>query len=275
MKYIYFIFLSIAFVLCNTSCQKSPYSNFSDNSFIQETSFFGDSTLTIISSNRTKGYQVKIFKSKDLTLLNLTRGDSINQYVPLHWLPQSLTADSDIEDLVDGFYADDSVGTYVREINIPIEKEKLGRGLFFMDVNFDGEEELLVEHPGYNRIYFACFDIVNGIANITPGILHAMDDEPYNNIVSTNYSPEMVGIIDTSFDYTKKTIHIIEQLLGPNYVETWYKLIAEDEWEKPSVKIIRREEVDYPVNGRKRIKVYERENGELILKESIEEDLNK
>lgn len=275
MRHCYIVIVGIILATCAFSCQCNHTRNISDNTFVQENSFFGDSTLTIVSSNKTNGYKVKIFQSRDLILLNLTRGDSINQYVPLYMIPQSLVYDSDIDDLIwDGVSVGDSIGTYVREINIPVEKEALGRGIFFMDVNFDGEEELLVEHPGYNRIYFACFDIVNGIPNVTPGILHAMDDEPYNNIVSTNYPSDAVGEIDTYFDYVDKSIHIFEQMGCCSHVETWCKLIAEDEWEKPSVKIIRREEVDYAADGRILTKVYERENGELILKEDKEENLN-
>lgn len=255
------------------ACKENNLAN-SDSDFVQETSFFGDSTLTIVSSNKSNGYTIKIFQSKNLTLMNLSRGDSINQYVPLYSIPTSLIYDSDINDLIWGESVGDSLGTYVREINIPVEREKLGRGIFFMDVNFDGEDELLIECPGYNRIYFACFDIVNKEATVTPGILQPMDEEPYNNIVSTNYPEDMVGTIDTEFDYSDKSIHIFEQMGCCSHIETWCKLIAEDEWEKPSVKIIRREEVDYAADGRILTKVYERENGELILKEDKEENLN-
>jgi len=206
--------------------------------------------------------------------MNLSRGDSINQYVPLHGIPYSWVYDYDITDLIgDGGSVGDSIGTFVREINIPIEKEKLSRGIFFMDVNFDGEEELLIEHPGYNRIYFACFDIVGGRADITPGILQAIDYEPYNNIVSTYYSKTKVGTIDTEFDYENKTIHIFEQMGCCSHVETWCKLMADDEWEKPSVKVVRKEEVDYTVDGRQLTKVYVRKNGELTFEYEKEESL--
>lgn len=264
-----YIFASLIIILGTISCRKNQPVN-----LVQETSFFGDSTLTIISSNKSNGYQVKIFQSKDLILLNLTRGDSINQYVPLDMIPESLVYDSDIRDLIwDGVSVGDSIGTYVRDINIPVEKEKLGRGLFFMDVNFDGEEELLVECLGYNRIYFACFDIVNGISNVTPGILHAIDDEPYNNIVSTNYPTEIVGEIDTYFDYDNKTIHIFEQMGCCAHVETWCELVADYEWEKPSIKVVRREEIDYTADGRQLTKIYRRVDGKLVLKEEKEEQI--
>ena len=44
---------------------------------VKELTFFGDSALTIVSSNRPNGYLVKFFQTEDLTLINLSRGDSI------------------------------------------------------------------------------------------------------------------------------------------------------------------------------------------------------
>ncbi|WP_305156692.1 hypothetical protein [uncultured Muribaculum sp.] len=274
MKLIHYILASIIIPLGAISCKKNQTIDIAGTDVVQEISFFGDSTLTIISSNQPNGYKVKIFQSKDLILLNLTRGDSINQYIPLHMIPQSLVYDSDIRDLIgDGVSVGDSIGTFVREINIKVEKEELGRGLFFMDVNFDGEEELLVEYSGYNRIYFACFDIVNGISNVTPGILHAMNDEPYNNIVSTDYHSDIVGEINTYFDYNKKTIHIFEQMGCCSHVETWCELIADYEWEMPAVKVVRREEIDYTADGRQLTRVHKRVDGKLVLIEEKEEPM--
>ena len=227
-----------------------------DNGASPQSAFFGDSTLTIISTNRPNGYLMKVFKSKDLTLLNLTRGDSINQYVPIH----------DINVVSHGIWPD-SCGVYYREFDIPVEKQELGSGTFFMDVNFDGEEELLIEHPGYNRTYYACFDIVNGEANVTPGILSPMSEPPYNNIVSTDY-PEIMGEIHTDFDYDKKTIHIVEQMGCSAHMETWCEYIAESEWEKPKVTEVRQEYVEYTANGYT-TEVYTRKDGKLELTNTI------
>lgn len=269
MKYLFSLIFTVLILLCGISCQKERSENQVDLTQPQECTFFGDSTLTIISSNKSNGYGVKIFMSKDIILLNLSRGDTINQYIPLGEIPLSLVIDSDIKDLiVNGSFPEDSIGTFVREINIPIEKESLGVGIFFMDVNFDGEEELVVEHPGYNRKYYACFDIVNGIANVTPGILHPMNDEPYNNLVSaiSEHNP-----CSTDFDYQNKTIRIFEQMGCCAHVETWCELVREYEWEKPSVKVVRREIVDHTGDDKgnliEEIKVYVRENDELVLKE--------
>lgn len=216
--------------------------------------FFGDSTLTIISSNRPNGYLVKFFQTKDLTLINLSRGDSINQYVALHEIPRSVW----MESCYDLTFGDEpmAIGTYIREINIPVEKE-LGMGLFFMDVNFDGEEELVIEHPGYNRTYYACFDIVNGSANVTPGILQPMDEKPFNNIVSGSED------IYTEFDYEKKTIHIFEQMGCCSHVETWCEMVKDWEYDTPKIQVVRQEEVDYTADGYMVTTKSKRVDGEL------------
>ncbi|MBD5387244.1 hypothetical protein HDR70_05105 [bacterium] len=218
------------------------------------TESFGDSTLTIISANRPNGYLVKIFQTKDLTLFNFSRGDSINQYIALHEIPMSVS----MGELSDLTYGDspDSIGTYIREINIPVETE-LGYGLFFMDVNFDGEEELVVEHPGYNRRYYACFDIANGSANITPGVLEPMNDAPFNNIVSGGDD------IYTEFDYSKKTIHIFEQMGCCSRVETWCEMVSDYEFDVPKIQVVRREDVDYTADGYVVTTNYIRVDGEL------------
>lgn len=216
--------------------------------------FFGDSTLTIISSNKPNEYSVKFFQTKDLTLINLSRGDSINQYVALHEIPLSVYFDC-FPDLT---YGDKpaAIGTYVREVNIPIEND-LGIGLFFMDVNFDGEHELVIEHPGYNRTYYACFDIVKGSANITPGVLQPMNDAPFNNIVSGGVD------IYTEFDYDKKTIHIFEQMGCCSHVEIWCEMVSDYDFDVPKIQVVRREDVDYTANGYVVTTNYKRVDGEL------------
>lgn len=157
---IFLIVLFWSIVSCSTSDNSTTNNTLKNETSLKD--FFGDSLLTIVSSNRPNGYLVKIFQTKDLLLLNLTRGDSINQYVAIHEIPLSVR--EGFPDLTDGCYPN-SIGSYIREINIPIVKE-LRSGLFFMDVNFDGEEELVIEHLGYNRTYYACFDIVHGVANV-------------------------------------------------------------------------------------------------------------
>lgn len=186
--------------------------------------------------------------------MNLSRGDSINQYIALHEIPMSMCMES-ISDLTSGDKPS-TIGTYIREINIPIEEYLLGVGLFFMDVNFDGEEDLVIEHPGYNRTYYACFDIVHGIATIAPGFLQPMNNEPYNNIVSgyDNY---------TEFDSDNKTIHIFKQMGCCSHVETWCEMVKDWDYEKPKLQIVKREEVDYTVDGYMITTISKRVDGEL------------
>lgn len=217
------------------------------------TDFFGDTTLTIISANRPNGYLVKIFQTKDLTLFNLSRGDSINQYIALHEIPLSVSM-GEFPDLT---YRNRpyKTGTYIRKIDIPVKK-KLSSGLFFMDVNFDGEEELVIEYEGYNRSYYACFDIVNGSADISPGILHPMNDEPFNNIVSG------ADAIYTEFDYDKKTIHIFEQMGCCSHVEIWCEMVKDYEFDSPKIQVVRREDVGY-TDGLVVTTSYKRVDGEL------------
>lgn len=233
------------------------------NSAVPE--FFGDSTLTIVSSNRPNGYLVKIFQTNDLTLLNLSRGDSINQYVAIHEIPKSVSKES-FSNLTDGDEPK-STGVYVREINIPIETH-LCHGLFFMDVNFDGEEELVIEYRGYNRFYYACYDVVNGVANVTPGILHPMNEPPYNNIVSE--SSDIYGSIVTEFDYDKKTIHIFEQMGAGSHVETWCEMVRDNEYDKPKIQIVRQEDVYFTVDTIFKT-TYVRIDGELKKVSTIHE----
>ena len=77
--------------------------------------------------------------------------------------------------------------------------------MFFMDVNFDGEEDFIVAHKGYNRTYYACFDLVNGNSSGScPGLLESNNEPPYNNIVSgINVQPSY-----TVFNRQKKDIYM-------------------------------------------------------------------
>lgn len=202
---------------------------------------------------------MKIFQTNDVTLLNFSRGDSINQLVSIHQLPESVWENS-FPDLTNG-RKPLAKGTYMREINIPV-KDNLEPGLFFMDVNFDGEEDLLIDHPGYNRTYYACFDIANGIANITPGILHPMDEYPYSNIVSEEFD-----YCYTEFDYEEKKIHILDRI-GPCHVESWCEMVEESGYIHPVIRVVKREETGLDDIGRYIIN-YERIDGKLIPVDTI------
>lgn len=256
LQSLYVLGMILTLVLSLVSCSHSG-NNTTDEAVDRKAmapGFFGDSTITIISSNRPNGYLVKIFQAKDLILLNLSRG-SINRYIAIHEIPFSL-AMGIFDDLVyDGI--PDSIGAYIREMDIPVVKDSPVSGLSFMDVNFDGEEELVISHPGYNRTYYACFDLVNGDVNVTPGILQPMSEPPYNNIVSG------FGMTKTEFDHDKKTIHIFEQTGCCSYVETWCEMVSDHEFDTPRIQVVREEKVYYTADGHENKTIYKRIDGEL------------
>lgn len=261
-KILFSLFICAMICLVAESCHDNSNQNNANKHWVTITedisgepdapTFFGNSTITIISSNRPNGYLVKIFQTKDITLLNLTRGDSINQYIAIHEIPLSVSMHS-FPDLRIG----ECTGTYYREINIPVEKETLGYGLFFMDVNFDGEEELIIEHNGYNRCYYACFDVVHGKPDVSPGILQPMNEEPYGNIVSGSDE------IYTKFDYNKKTIHISEQIGCCSHIETWCEMVKDWVYEKPKLRVVKRVETEYRADGYTETTISKRVDGKL------------
>lgn len=194
--------------------------------------FWGDSSLTIISSNRPNGYLVKIFKNNDILLLNLSRKNGINVYIPLEKIPMSIHMQKSLNDI----FAGDSIGTYIRDIDIPVE-ESLGSGWFFMDGNFDGKEELVIEHPGYNRRYFSFFDLEKGDSHTMPGLLLSINHPPFNNIVS--------GVDSyTNFDRKKKTIYIFEQSGCCDHTEIWAEMTKDYDYEEPHLEVVKRKEIE-------------------------------
>ena len=246
---------TVVSILC-CSCHQNP-----KESGLAATNFFGDSVLTIISSEKVNGYETKIFNSLDLKVINFRRGDSINQYIAIDRLPNrlaQLTCDND--------------GSIMCDLSecFPLQN-KLEGECFFMDVNFDGEEDFVVSYPGYNRTYYACFDLVNGNQhNPCPGLLSPMDEAPYDNLAGG-----MNG--ETDFDYQHKTIHILEQIGVASQIETWCKLIPDKNGEEDMVRVIRREETEYCTaeNGDqiKHTDVYELKGDTLKLVETIEEPI--
>lgn len=252
------ILLLILCVLIVTSCNMGG--NVGRSEVAREIkSFFGDSVLVLKSSNKPNGYQISIIRSKDLCLCHFERGDSINQYFAIHKLPMNLSK-----------YENDSIGVYSVKMDFPVLKiDTLGGSketpdMFFMDVNFDGEEEFVVEHEGYNRVYYACFDLVNGnYKTASPGLLESIQDEPYNNIVSFgNREPSY-----TVFDYKKKEIYIYESMGCCSYQETWAKCFPgnSDEFRKSCVKVIKRIDHDSYADGTTHIDTYMLKNDTLKL----------
>ena len=235
MKYLPF-FLIFLTSLCFLGCKNRYSRTILQN---ENTSFFGDSVLTIISNNRPNGYSITILKNKDLCIWHFQRGDSINRYLALDDIPYFR-----------GDYVGDSIGVYTRNIDIPTSDTLIDNGdfyvvgpYFFMDVNFDGEAEFILSTLGHKRIYYVCFDLLNGNENDPCiGFLSPMNDEPYNNIVG--------GLCGkTVFDYQKQLIYIYEDMGAFDYVETWAKPIKFRYEQKPSVRVFKRIKKEFFVEG--------------------------
>ena len=142
----------------------------------------------------------------------------------------------------------DSIGVYTRNIDIPtsdtlLEDFYFVGPYFFMDVNFDGEAEFIVVTYGYNRLYYVCFDLLNGNENEPCiGFLSPMKEAPYNNLVG--------GLCGkTVFDYQKQLIYIFEDMGAYDYVETWAKPIKLRDEEKPSVRVFKEVKKEFSVEG--------------------------
>lgn len=243
MKRLPFIIISLILLFaCGRKHDASPQ-------HVENNSFFGDSVVTILSSNQPNGYSISILRNKELCLWHFQRGDSISRYLAINCVPDDMATS-----------IQDSIGTFTRSFDIPT-RDKLPKDLnfhqvFFMDVNFDGETDLVVPYVGYNRTHYVCFDIVHGDDNVTFGILQPMNEPPFNNIVSGAED------IYTEFDYDKKTIHISEQLGCCSHVESWSEMIQDYEFDTPKVRIVRKEKVEY-INGYEYRTNYKRIDGDL------------
>lgn len=215
-----------------------------------EQDFFGDSTLRIVSSNTPNGYNIEFLKSPQLILMKLSRGDTIRQYVAIEAIPESVGINQELES------KSINCRDYLTEMNIPVMNE-LGEGMFFMDVNFDGEQELVIEYPGYNRKYYACYDLINGDRNICPGLLQAMSEPPFNNIVGGENG-------ETEFDYINKKMHQYETIGCCSSIETWCEMVSDYEGDVPKLRIIEQSHINFSLDGINITDTYRRINGELL-----------
>lgn len=215
-------------MLCAFGCEKNQDKIHFHH---ESSSLLGDSVVTIHLSNHPHGYSISILKNKDLCLWHFKRGDSISRYLALHGMPY------DVESSIL-----DSIGTFTRYFDIPT-LDTLSQDFFFMDVNFDNEVEFVVAHEGWNRIYYACFDLVNGNRHEScVGFLSPMDEEPYNNIVGG-----MCG--KTKFDYKNQIIFISERMGCCRDIETWAKPIKMYYETTPCVRIFKKIEREYTADG--------------------------
>jgi len=225
-----------------------------------DASFFGDSTAVLIVRTLQNGYRISIIHNRQIGLVHFERGDSISQYCAIRRLPFGLRN-----------YEEDSIGVFEVDLSFPnVRTDTLGDSkiipeMFFMDVNFDGEEEFVVAHEGYNRTYYACFDLVNGNwSGSCPGLLESINDPPYNNIVSG--IPEQPSY--TVFDRKRKEIFVYESMGCCSYYKTWAKYFKGDEYgNEPTVKVTKMESHEWWADGKENIKTYKLLNDSLKLVE--------
>ncbi len=217
------LYIVILVLLSMVDCSKSNCGVRSEIGQVEK-SFFGDSCLVVFASNKPNGYDVSVVKGGGLCLWHFQRGDSINVYIN--------TYDSCPEDI-------DTLGsgTYTREIEMPTTNDFLWDGigrtlLFFRDVNFDGEEELVVGPYGSYRgdSFYNFYDLAHSVGGVR--FIESLDDEIYQYMAEGPYWK-------TEFDYENKTIHISEGYNG-DYTELWGKVVK-DKYGNESLKAVRKE----------------------------------
>lgn len=224
-----------------------------------EQTLFADSLAVLVFNKPQNGYHISIIHNKQLNLLHFERGDSISQYCAIHKLPFDLMR-----------YEEDSIGVFYVDMEFPVLKiDTIGGSIctpdmFFMDMNFDGEEEFVIQHEGYNRYYYACFDLVKGNNyGSCPGLLESNNEEPYNNIVSGMIKQQPSY---TVFDHKKKTIYIYETMGCCSFYETWAKYYEGNEYgTKAKVKVYKKVSHEFGVDGIEHIETYKLINDSLKL----------
>ena len=254
------IILFVGVLVCMTACMQEQKGPMKDSISSCEVSFFGDSTAVFKANTLQNGYKISIIHNKQLNVIHFERGDSISRYCAIHTLPFDLR-----------HYDEDSIGVFQVELDIPILRlDTLGGtkdapDMFFMDVNFDGEEDFIVAHEGYNRTYFACFDLVKGNRNGScPGLLEPNNEPPYNNIVSgIDVQPSY-----TVFNRQKKEIYIYETMGCCSHYETWAKYFEGDDYGNEAiVKVTKEVHHDWWADGTEHVEIYKLINDTLKLVE--------
>ena len=252
-----FVLSAIVFTMCKSDKDRVEINTLSPC----DLSFFGDSTAVFVVKDLQNGYRISLIHNKQLDLVHFERGDSISRYCAIHELPFDLR-----------HYEEDSIGVFYVDIDFPIlQLDTLGGSedapeMFFMDVNFDCEEEFVVMHEGYNRYYYACFDLVKGNSNgACPGLLEVYNEPPFNNIVSG------LGTVQsayTVFDRKKKEVYIYETMGCCSYYKTWAKYFEGDNYgNEAKIKVVKQEEHEWWADGKEHIATYKLVNDSLKLVE--------
>lgn len=221
-----FIFTIVLFVISSfLGCQHGT-NNLPEGS----NAFWGDSATVFIAKNPQNGYRISIIKNKDLTLAHFERGDTISVYCSLDWLPSCL---SEYENII---------GVFDVDIDIPVVMvDTLGGSktpksdVFFMDVNFDGQEEFIQGYEANGWVCYNCYDFIND----RTGVLNPIEVEPYCSI---SYGIDSYQDGYTVFDYQKKEIFIHHGSGCCAYSNKWIKYFERDSLgNPPSLKVVREE----------------------------------
>ncbi len=199
-------------------------------------SFFGGSTYVFISKDRPNGYEISILKSGNLCIWHFKKGEDIDHYIATHNMPRFLESElyCYLEEYNYPVNKDINVVYYTNFSEyIPIKDDIAEVIEFaFVDVNFDGKEEFVVEYDTFFlwNHYYACFDLETGYNKEYPGFLSPMRGEVYGNLANGSRSR-------TTIDHAKEEIHIISKIGNSDIVETIAKKIDYE------VKIVER--IDY------------------------------
>lgn len=238
------ILLTCAIFSCSQS-DNNRISDLPDNA----AAFWGDSATIFIAKNLQNGYRISIIHNKELTLAHFERGDSISRYISIEELPFECRYK-------------DNPGVYSLDIDFPIIKvDTLNYNcppMFFMDMNFDNQEEFVQSFEGNGWIVFSCFDLCKG-ATID---FNPIQEAPYD-YMPFGISPYQSGY--TIFDYQNREIYITYASGCCTRYNIWAKYFDGDHLGNEScVKVVKKECHDY-YSGYEEIKTYELKDNELKL----------
>lgn len=212
--------------------------------------FWGDSATIFIAKNPQNGYRISIIHNKELTLAHFERGDSISCYLSIEELPFECRT------------YQDNPGVYSLDIDFPIIKVDTLNDkcppMFFMDMNFDNQEEFVQTTTGNGFIVFSCFDLCKGAAID----FYPIQEAPYD-FMPFGISPYQSGY--TIFDYQNREIYITYASGCCTRYNLWAKYFDGDHLGHQScVKVVKKECHDF-YSGYEKIETYELKDNELKL----------
>ena len=238
-------------------CSNSGSNKAADLSYVVR-SFWGDSAVVLQAKKPQNGYQVSVICNKNLIIAHFKRGDSISSYCILEWLPDTLKS-----------YEHAEPGVYTVDLDIPVIKVDTLSGskipmsdVFFMDVNFDGNEEFIQSYIGNGWLGYNCYDLINGKSDACPGLTGAIKEEPYCSF-SSGLNPAYNNYV--AFDYEKKEIYVLTTSGCCAYTDTWAKYFEGDSLgNRPCVKVVKQEHHSFE-NGTETIETHALQNDMLKI----------